>query len=48
MDYSSNSEVTVFWTTEGYQPIAPQRAGLRVQVYLGCEDTQHLASNPAS
>lgn len=27
MDYSSNSEVTVFWRREGYQSLAPQRVG---------------------
>lgn len=48
MDYSSNSEVTVFWRREGYQSLAPQRVGMRVQMYLGYEDAQFLASNPVS
>lgn len=38
VDFSSNSEVTVFWRRKGYQSLAPQRVGVRVQMYLGCKD----------
>lgn len=38
MDFSSNSEVTVFWRRKGNQSLAPQRVGVRVQMYLGCKD----------